>query len=146
MIRMIKFKVVFIIAVIVVALFISYMVVPNVQAVLSQNPSNLPLNTGEKIYIGYFPHNGNSVSICLNISSYGPNECGIIYGNWSSSGNTSSVIVVPSLYNGLIHFKPSSSGSIYYHVYSNSKYLLIFHSLSDTIVTVTSTFHVVIIT
>jgi hypothetical protein len=135
-----------IIIIIVSAFTVSYYVVPNVQAAVSQNPTSLPLNAGEKIYIGYFPHSGNSIYIFFNTSAYGQNACGIIYGNWSSSGDTSSVIVTLSMQNGLIHFNPSSSGSIYYHIYYNQQYVLIFHSKTDTIITVTSPIHIVIST
>ncbi len=110
-------------------------------ALISKNPSSVPLETGQRIYLGYLPHPVFYV-IFFNVSSNST-----LYGNWSSTEPVSVIVG-----NGTVQypFNPpfAMGGSVEKTGLKPGSYFLLFECKQgevgryNSVVTVTSTFHI----
>lgn len=124
-----------VVAAVLLVITTSFVFIPSMQALVSGNPTTLPIKSGDKIYLGYFPHS-DQLTIAVNLTS--PS---MLEGSWISTAGAGFIVTLPVEATPLTHL--SMNGTVSEYLKAGQLYYIGFYAGTQAVITITSTFHLV---
>ncbi len=124
-----------VVAAVLLVITTSFVFIPSMQALVSGNPTTLPIESGDRIYLGYFPHS-SQLSMSVNLTS--PS---MLEGSWTSTAGAGFVVFAGVEAGPILHF--FTNGTVSEYLNAGQLYYLVFYAETQAVITITSTFHLV---